>query len=166
MTRTDDASGEQSGESADDADGEPTNEGRSEPSHEAGADAADRATEVTTDEGTDARDVRREDDGSTAGTQRTDAASAPSTETIEGGTGMEPPAESTEFGWRGWVVVGALVVSLVVVPWTIIALPQASGFLESLGLGWRDAYLVLPLVPALGLGALAVWAAVANRRPG
>mgnify|MGYP000005855845 CR=1 FL=1 len=68
------------------------------------------------------------------------------------------------FGWRGWALVGALVVSLLVIPWTIIYLRQAQSFLASLGLGLRDAYLVLPLIPAFGLGALAVWSAVASRR--
>jgi hypothetical protein len=62
------------------------------------------------------------------------------------------------------VLVGALVVSLVVIPWAIVLLPSARGVLGSLGLGLRDAYLVLPMVPALGLGLLAVWAAVASRR--
>lgn len=67
-------------------------------------------------------------------------------------------------GWRGWVVVAALVVSLLVVPWSIVLLPRAQGLLTGLGLGLRDAYLVLPMVPAVGLGVLAVWAAVASRR--
>lgn len=69
-----------------------------------------------------------------------------------------------EFGWQGWVLVGGLVVALIVVPWSLVALPTAQGFVESLGLGLRDAYLVLPLVPAFGLGALGVWAALSARR--
>mgnify|MGYP000451125658 CR=1 FL=1 len=40
----------------------------------------------------------------------------------------------------------------------------AGGALGATGLAWRDAYLVLPLLPALGLGSLAVWVALANRR--
>lgn len=82
------------------------------------------------------------------------------------GTNTPEDVESDEesLGWRGWVVVAALVVSMLVVPWTIILLPAAGGTLGSLGLGWRDAYLVLPLLPALALGSLAVWAAVAGRR--
>ena len=81
-------------------------------------------------------------------------------------TGADEENEATEesLGWRGWVLVGALIVSMVVIPWTIIALPRAQGFLASLGLGWRDAYLFLPMVPAVGLGLLSVWAAVASRR--
>jgi len=65
---------------------------------------------------------------------------------------------SREFGWRGWVLVAWLLVALVVVPALLFYLPQAGAFTKSLGLGFRDAFLVLPLVPALVLGALAVWA--------
>jgi uncharacterized membrane protein len=75
-----------------------------------------------------------------------------------------PTPEEESLGWRGWVLVGALVVAFVVVPWTIILVPSAGGALGATGIGWRDAYLVLPLVPALGLGVLAVWVALANRR--
>lgn len=85
---------------------------------------------------------------------------------IDAATGSDdtdrPPADR-EFGWQGWVLVGALVVSLVVVPWSLVMLPEVQGFVESLGLGLRDAYLVLPLVPAFGLGALGVWAALSAR---
>lgn len=72
-----------------------------------------------------------------------------------------PPAD--EFDWRGWVLVGAIVVAFLVVPATLLYLPQAKGAVASLGLTLRDAYLVLPLVPALVLGAIAVWAAVRSR---
>jgi hypothetical protein len=75
-----------------------------------------------------------------------------------------PDPESQEFGRRGWALVAALVVALIVIPWAIIALPQARGLLEALPLGYRDAYLVLPFVPAVFLGLLGVWTAVANRR--
>jgi len=78
------------------------------------------------------------------------------------GAPAAPAAKS--FDWRGWVLVAALVFALIVIPWSIIYLQQAQSFLESLGLGLRDAYLVLPLIPAMGLGALAVWSAVASRR--
>jgi len=73
-----------------------------------------------------------------------------------------PPSESG-FDWRGWLLVGAIVVCFLVVPGVILYLPQAEGFIASLGLTLRDAYLVLPLIPALGLGVLAVWAAVRSR---
>lgn len=67
-------------------------------------------------------------------------------------------------GWRGWVVVAALVGALIVAPWALILVPGIQDGAGALGLGYRDTYLVLPLLPALGLGALGVWAAVASRR--
>jgi hypothetical protein len=74
------------------------------------------------------------------------------------------PEDSDGLGRHGWVLVGGLLVAMVLVPWAVVFLPQMQGFLGSLGLGVRDAYLVLPMVPALGLGILAVWAAIAYRR--
>lgn len=77
----------------------------------------------------------------------------------------EPPDASGErtFDWRGWVLVGALVVAFLVVPASLLALPHARGFVASLGLTWWDAYLVLPLAPAVLLGVVAVWSAVRSR---
>lgn len=69
-----------------------------------------------------------------------------------------PRDEDREFGWRGWVLVGMLFVALVVVPVLLYFVPRAQGLAASLGLGYRDAFLVLPLLPALVLAALAVWA--------
>lgn len=63
-----------------------------------------------------------------------------------------------EFGRRGWLLVGTLAVAFVLVPATILYLPHAEP--AAVGLTFRDAYLVLPLVPALALGAVAVWAAI------
>lgn len=72
-----------------------------------------------------------------------------------------PPAE--RFGWRGWVLVGVVLVSLVVVPTVILFLPRAQAFIGTLGLTLRDAYLVLPMIPAVLMAFVAVWAAVAAR---
>ncbi|MFC7175858.1 hypothetical protein [Halosegnis marinus] len=72
--------------------------------------------------------------------------------------GAKPRGQEREFGLRGWILVGWLVVSIVVIPAVLFYIPQAGAFTKSLGLGYRDAFLVLPLLPALGLGALAVWA--------
>ena len=74
------------------------------------------------------------------------------------------PEDSDGLSWHGWVLVGGLIIAMVLVPWAVVFLPRMQGFLGSLGLGVRDAYLVLPMVPALGLGLLAVWAAIASRR--
>ena len=77
----------------------------------------------------------------------------------------EGPGTTSErdFDWRGWLLVGALIVSFLVVPVAILVLPSAQEFIEGLGLTLRDAYLVLPLVPAFLLGAIAVWSAVRMR---
>jgi len=73
-------------------------------------------------------------------------------------TDAMPRGEDREFGWRGWVLVGMLFVALVAVPVLLYFVPRVQGLTASLGLGYRDAFLVLPLVPALVLAALAVWA--------
>jgi len=78
--------------------------------------------------------------------------------------GPPSPADGREeFGARGWLLVLALLVALVVVPAVILFLPAARPVIAALGLTVRDAYLVLPLVPALVLGGLAVWAALGGR---
>lgn len=69
-----------------------------------------------------------------------------------------PAARDRQFGWRGWMLVGTMIVAFVVVPALLYFLPRAGGVAGSLGLSLRDAYLVLPLVPALVLAVLAVWA--------
>ena len=80
----------------------------------------------------------------------------------------EPPrkAEATddEFGWRGWVLVGVLVFSFLLVPWALILLPTAQSGVSALGLSWRDTYLAVPMLPALLLGAVGVWTALHARR--
>jgi hypothetical protein len=61
----------------------------------------------------------------------------------------EPPA-SEEFGRRGWVLVGVLLVSFFAVPLAILYRPP--------GVPFEVAFLVLPLLPAGLLGATAIWA--------
>jgi hypothetical protein len=61
-------------------------------------------------------------------------------------------AENSEFDWRGWTLVGVIVVSFLVVPAIILVRPPV--------LPWEVALLVLPLLPAFLLGGTAVWAAV------
>jgi hypothetical protein len=68
-------------------------------------------------------------------------------------------ADEQEFDWRGWVLVGIIIVSFLVVPMIILALPYVAGpGLAVFGLTWRDTFLALPLIPALALGVAAVWA--------
>ena len=74
------------------------------------------------------------------------------------GPDEKPRGGDREFGVRGWLLVAMLFVALVVVPVLLYFVPRARWLTASLGLGYRDAFLVLPLVPALVLAALAVWA--------
>ena len=73
------------------------------------------------------------------------------------------PPQNETFDWRGWILVGVVVFSFLVVPITILFLPHARSLIESFGLTLRAAYLALPMLPALLLGATAVWAAVRSR---
>ena len=75
----------------------------------------------------------------------------------EGGveTGAATDAERDDgFDWRGWTLVGVIVVSFLIVPVLVLVRPPV--------LPWRVALLVFPLVPAFLLGGTAVWAAVAG----
>lgn len=63
--------------------------------------------------------------------------------------------ERETFGLRGWVLVGVLVLSFLVVPAVIVFVPPAA-------LPFEVAFLILPLLPALLLGAIAVWSALAG----
>jgi hypothetical protein len=77
--------------------------------------------------------------------------------------GSDRPPVDDEFGWRGWALVGVLLVAFLVAPLALLYLPTAQGLVRSVGLSLRDAYLVIPLVPAFLLGAVAVWSAVRSR---
>jgi hypothetical protein len=77
-------------------------------------------------------------------------------------SGYHPPQQES-FDWRGWLLVGCIVVSFLVIPGVILYLPYAQGAVTNLGLSWTQAYLVLPMIPAILLGAIAIWAAVGSR---
>lgn len=79
-------------------------------------------------------------------------------EASEEAAGAASRHEGRTFGWRGWLLVAWMVVALVVIPAYLFFYPRASETLALFGLGYRDTFLVLPLIPALVLGALAVWA--------
>jgi hypothetical protein len=85
-------------------------------------------------------------------------ATAPGTASDDVDPGDIPRGDAREFDWRGWTLVVAILFAFVVIPVALYFLPRAQGFVSSLGLSLRDAFLVLPLVPAIVLGALAVWA--------
>ena len=64
---------------------------------------------------------------------------------------VDPTEIDREFGTRGWILVGIVVLSFVAVPLLILLHPPGS-------LSYRFAFLILPLVPAVLLGIAAVWA--------
>jgi len=74
------------------------------------------------------------------------------------GTATSDAAADREFDWRGWTLVGVIVVCFLVVPAVILLRPPSLPF--------RVAFLILPLVPAFLLGATAVWAAVRGGESG
>jgi hypothetical protein len=99
-------------------------------------------------------------------TSRTDTPPAAEANNAEPSGARPPryaPPSREQFDWRGWVLVAVVVLSFLAIPGAILYLPQAQGAVESLGLTLRDAYLALPMIPALLLGATAVWAAVRAR---
>ena len=57
---------------------------------------------------------------------------------------------SDEFGRRGWILLAGMLVAFVIVPAIIYLRPP--------GVSFQFAYLVLPLVPAVVLALIAVWA--------
>lgn len=77
----------------------------------------------------------------------------------------EPPDTDGDraFDWRGWTLVATILFAFVVAPAALLYLPFARSVVASIGLTLRDAYLVLPLVPAFLLGTVAVWSAIRAR---
>lgn len=73
------------------------------------------------------------------------------------------PDDERGFDWRGWVLVGTVAFAFLVAPGALLVLPSVQAQVAALGLSMRDAYLTLPLVPAILLGAVAVWSAVRSR---
>ena len=61
-----------------------------------------------------------------------------------------PEAVDREFDWRGWVLVGVIVLAFLVAPAVITFWPP--------DVGYRYALLIVPLFPAVLLAVTAVWA--------
>ena len=72
------------------------------------------------------------------------------------GVDRPAPKESREFGWRGWVLVGAIIVGLLIIPVFVTFAPP-------IGFSYRVSYLVLPIFPAVILAIMAVWATIPER---
>lgn len=54
-----------------------------------------------------------------------------------------------------WLVVGAIIVAFILIPLVILARPPQLPF--------RFAFIILPLIPAVGLALLAVWFGLRRR---
>lgn len=76
------------------------------------------------------------------------------------GVGPDADPDEEALGRKGWVLVAAVVVAVLVVPLWIYLWPAAGGVL---GAHYRTAMLVLPLFPALLLGLVAVWSMTVGR---
>ena len=79
----------------------------------------------------------------------------------DGPTGDQAASDGPDpdgFGRKGWVLTGVLLTCVLVIPGIIYAYPYAAG---SFGLTFFGTYLVLPLIPALLLGFVAVWSMTA-----
>lgn len=99
----------------------------------------------------DERGVHRPDDGRDHPTRADDAGEAPAA--------TAPPEPAPDgFGSRGWVLVAVLAGCTLVVPGIIYVRP---GILSAVGIPYIASLLVLPLVPAVALGLVAVWAMTA-----
>ncbi len=106
-------------------------------------------------------------DGSTD-TRGAEPAPAAASATAPGNTAItkHKPPEQEGFDWRGWLLVGVVVLAFLVVPAIVLFLPQLHGVLSQAGLSLTQTYLIFPMVPALLLGGIAVWAAVRSRTTG
>ncbi|MFP8955314.1 hypothetical protein ACLI4Y_01195 [Natrialbaceae archaeon A-CW3] len=63
---------------------------------------------------------------------------------------IHPESVDREFGRRGWILVGMIVVAFIVAPGLILLIPPDTSYLFAL--------LIIPLVPAVLLALTAVWA--------
>lgn len=75
--------------------------------------------------------------------------------------GAPADSEADGFGARGWILVGILVFSVLIVPGSIYLYPAAP---SEAGFSFVAAMLVLPMVPAVLLGLTAVWSMTAATR--
>jgi hypothetical protein len=71
----------------------------------------------------------------------------------------ESDDDADDLGIGGWLLVGIVAVAFLVIPGIIYLFPAAPG---EAGLSFLVAMLALPFAPALLLGAVAVWSAVAD----
>ncbi|WP_129113397.1 hypothetical protein [Halegenticoccus tardaugens] len=101
-------------------------------------------------------DETRED---ASGGERNDGGYVHRPGTVAAGESSE--SKPAGFGRAGWVLVAAVVLSFLVIPGVIYLVPTAPA---ELGMSFFATMLVLPMVPALLLGLVAVWSMTAATR--
>lgn len=101
----------------------------------------------------DAKDVDDPNDADAANDADANDAVVVTSDGVAAPTASENP-EADGFGRAGWLLVGAVIFCFVLVPGAIYVYPYALG---SFGLTFFGTYLLLPLVPAVLLGFVAVW---------
>ena len=82
-------------------------------------------------------------------------------EDLRGDAAASSEPEADGFGRKGWVLTAVLFTCVLVIPGIIYVYPYAAG---ALGFSFFATYLALPLVPAILLGAVAVWSMTAATR--
>lgn len=107
----------------------------------------------------DGERVGSPEDGEPVGSPEDAVSEAPVGDTGEpdtaSGSSTRPETADREFDWRGWVLVAGIAVCFLVIPGVILAYPYVG---QQLGLSFYDTYLALPMIPAVVLALLAVWA--------
>jgi hypothetical protein len=91
----------------------------------------------------------------TAGTDRDDRPPPDGSTPARPGVAGETVPVGRSFDWRGWLLVGAIAVCFLVIPGVILAYPYVG---RQLGVPFYHTYLALPMIPAVVLAVLAVWA--------
>lgn len=95
------------------------------------------------------------DSRDTSDSRTDDQSSEPGTDHAGASETVHPDAVDREFDWRGWSLVVAIFVAFLFIPGVIYLYPHAP---SSIGLSFWNTYLVLPMIPAVVLGLLAIWA--------
>lgn len=122
--------------------------------HEPDAEDSTTAREPTGGAEGPNRDCPTGDASARGGTARDSSESVGEPERVVDGHAHHDEVDR-EFDWRGWILVGAIFVGFLLVPGFIYAYPYAPTWF---GLTFWDTYLALPMIPAIVLGILAVWA--------
>lgn len=65
-------------------------------------------------------------------------------------------------GVSGWLVVAVLLLAGIVAP-ALLYWAGQTGDLQSFGLGFKNTYLAVPMVPAILLGSVGIWIALKHR---